>query len=220
MQTPIISNQRRLAEITAVVLTAAGKFVFMDWLNWRFAFVAVVITGWSLYVISRHRSVKGILPYWGFRTDTFRPVFKLILPYGIAAVLLFIAIGWYQHTIQFTWHILPILVLYPIWGIIQQFLLIAITAGNLQDLQGQRLPKWIIILFSALLFALVHYPYDWLMAGTFLLALFYGWVYLKKRNIYVLGVFHGWLGGLFFYTVVNRDPFAEMFGKLLGLSAR
>jgi len=44
--------------------------------------------------------------------------------------------------------------------------------------------------------------------------LLYGYIYLRSRNVYVLGLFHGWLGGLFFYTVVGRDPFIEIFGKL------
>jgi uncharacterized protein len=52
------------------------------------------------------------------------------------------------------------------------------------------------------------------MLGTFILALLYGYIYLRSRNLYVLGLFHGWLGALFFYTVVGRDPFAEVFGKL------
>ena len=84
----------------------------------------------------------------------------------------------------------------------------------MQDLKGQPLPRAIIILLAALLFSLVHYPFTWLMIGTFGLALLYGWIYLKERNLYVLGLFHGWLGGLFYYTVVDRDPFLEMFGKL------
>lgn len=54
------------------------------------------------------------------------------------------------------------------------------------------------------------------MLGTFLLALFYGYVYLRVRNVFMLGLFHGWLGGLFFYTVVGRDPFLEVFGKWIG----
>jgi len=88
-------------------------------------------------------------------------------------------------------------------------------AGNLQDLENQKLSKPVIIVLTALLFGVVHYPYYWLMVGTFALALFYGFIYLKERNVYVMGLFHGWLGGLFFYTVVNRDPFAEVFGRLM-----
>ena len=141
---------------------------------------------------------------------------RKVLPFGIASVILFIGIGLYQGSINLTWHIIPILILYPIWGIIQQFLLIALTAGNLQDLEGCKMNNAAIILLAALLFGLIHYPFVWLIIGTFVLALFYGWVYLSERNIYVLGLFHGWLGGIFYYTVVGRDPFEEVFGKLIG----
>jgi len=139
----------------------------------------------------------------------------MILPFGFFSLIAFAGIGFYQGTINITWHIIPILILYPIWGIIQQFLLIALTAGNMQELKGYNLNKLLIILIAALLFALVHYPYTWLIIGTFILAILYGFIYLKERNIYVLGIFHGWLGGLFYYTVVDRDPLLEMFGKFI-----
>jgi len=209
-----ISNKRRILEISAVVLTAIGKFFFMDYLNWRFPFVAAAIICWAGYIIYRHKTKPGILKYWGFRTDNFKTVLRKVLPFGLFSVIAFICIGLYQDTINITWHIIPILILYPVWGIIQQFLLIALTAGNMQDLKGQNLHKGFIIFFSALLFAAVHYPFVWLIIGTFILAVFYGLIYLSERNIYVLGIFHGWLGGLFYYTVLDRDPFIETFGKL------
>ncbi len=209
-----ISNKRRTLEISAVIITAIGKFIFMDWLDWRFPFVAIAISAWVIYIIYRSRKQPGILKYWGFRTDNFKKVVNMILPFGLFAVIAFAGIGIYQGTINITWHIIPILILYPIWGTIQQFLLIALTAGNLQDLKSHKLNKQVTILVAAVLFALVHYPYGWLIIGTFVLALLYGFIYLKERNIYVLGIFHGWLGGLYYYTVVNRDPFLEMFGKL------
>jgi len=49
------------------------------------------------------------------------------------------------------------------------------------------------------------------MIPTFVLALVYGYLFLKERNIYVLGFFHGWLGAICFYTIVDRDPFVEIF---------
>lgn len=217
--TPVsISNKRRILEIIAVVLTATGKFLFMDHLNWRLPFFLVAITSWTVYIIYRHKTKMGILKYWGFRTDNFRIVLKKVLLFGLLSVIVFISIGLYQNTINITWHIIPILILYPVWGIIQQFLLIALTAGNLQDMKGQTLNNGIIIIVSALLFASVHYPYLWLMAGTFILAIFYGFIYLKERNIFVLGIFHGWLGGLFYYSILDRDPFLETFGRFFSLS--
>jgi len=215
MNTISISNQRRVFEISAVFTTAIGKFVFLDWLDWRFPFVATAIIAWICYIIYRYNEQAGILTYWGFRFDNFKSVVRKVLPFGLFSLLAFICIGIYQHTINFNWHIIPVLILYPLWGVIQQFLLIALTAGNLQDLKGQYLTKGAIILISALLFASIHYPYIWLMAGTFILAMFYGLIYLRERNIYVLGLLHGWLGGVFYYTVLDRDPFTEMFGKLL-----
>jgi len=210
-----ISNKRRILEIAAVIVTAIGKFIFMDWLAWRFLFVAIAILSWAIYIMYRSRKQPGILRYWGFRTDNFKKVVKMILPFGFFSLIAFAGIGFYQGTINITWHIIPILILYPIWGIIQQFLLIALTAGNMQELKGYNLNKLLIILIAALLFALVHYPYTWLIIGTFILAILYGFIYLKERNIYVLGIFHGWLGGLFYYTVVDRDPLLEMFGKFI-----
>lgn len=185
----------------------------MDYLNWRLYFVVGIIIAWSCYIIYRSKSNKEILKYWGFRLDNSMAVLKKVLPFGLVSLIVIFFIGLYRNTLNITWHIIPLLILYPLWGVIQQFLLIALTAGNLQDFKNLKLNRRIIILFAAILFASVHYPYLWLIVGTFILALFYGWVYLKERNLFILGCFHGWLGTLFFYTVVNRDPFLEMFGR-------
>lgn len=214
MQTPRTDQQRKY-EIIAVLLTAIGKFVFMDFLQWKLVFIVVSTIGWSAYVIYRSKKDSGILAHWGFRTDNFKKVLLMVLPFGVAAVITFFITGYFLGTLNMTWHIIPILIFYPIWGVIQQFLVIGLMAGNLQDLENQKLSKPVIIVLTALLFGVVHYPYYWLMVGTFALALFYGFIYLKERNVYVMGLFHGWLGGLFFYTVVNRDPFAEVFGRLM-----
>ncbi|MBL7841826.1 MAG: CPBP family intramembrane metalloprotease [Cyclobacteriaceae bacterium] len=208
------SNINRKYEIIAVLATAAGKFIFMDFLQWKLVFIIISTLGWAYYVYIRNKKEPGILAHWGFRLDNVNKVLRMVLPFGILAVITFFVTGYFLGTINLNWHIIPILIFYPIWGVIQQFLVIGLMAGNLQDIQNQKLSKPAIITLTALLFGLVHYPYYWLMIGTFVLALFYGFIYLKERNVYVMGLFHGWLGGLFFYTVVNRDPFAEVFGKL------
>ena len=216
MQSPSIeiSNTTRKYEIAAVLLTGAGKFLFMDFLQWKLMFIIISIVGWTAYVIYRSKKSEDILSSWGFRTDNFKQVLNMLLPFGILSILAFFIVGYFLGTINLTWHIIPILLLYPIWGVIQQFLVISLVAGNLQDFKGNKLNDFLIILLTALLFGFIHYPYYWLILGTFILALVYGYVYLKARNVYVMGLFHGWLGGLFFYTIVGRDPFAEVFGKL------
>ena len=187
----------------------------MDWLEWKLPFISIAIIAWGGYALIRRSQAPGILKYWGFRKDNFTQVMRIVLPFGIIAIVVFFIVGFYLNTINLTWHIIPILILYPIWGTIQQFLVIGLVAANVKDLKNNKLPDTAIILLTAVLFGLLHYPFYWLMAGTFVLALFYGYVYLKARNVYVMGMFHGWLGALFFYTVVGRDPFEEVFGKFL-----
>ena len=209
-----ISDKIRIAEIIAVILTGLGKFIIMDLLGWRFQFVIIAIVSWSLYIFFRYKKDKLVLKDWGFRVDNFSSVFKMVLPFVITSIMLCIIIGTIQDSINLTWHIIPILVTYPIWGTVQQFLTIGIVAGNLSTLNTIKLKKTIVILITAVLFALVHYPSLWLMSGTFILALFYGYIYLKSKNLFVLGIIHGWLGALFYYSVLNQDPFADVFLKL------
>ncbi len=215
MMDVVVKKSTRIVEILAVVLTAAGKFIFMDFLNWRFPYVATAVVGWTIYILYRKRKTTGILKHWGFRTDNFKKALYNVLPFGIFSVVVFIMIGIWQGSLNITWHILPILITYPLWGVIQQFLLIALVTGNLRDGRFAMLQNWQIILGAATLFSLVHYPSLWLMLGTFLLALFYGFIYLKERNVYVLGLFHGWLGAIFYYTVVGTVPFEDAFIGLL-----
>ena len=210
-----ISDKVRLLEIIGVLLTGIGKFIFMDYFNWRLPFVIIAILVWSSYIYYRYKKDRNVLKDWGFRKDNFRPVLKLMLPFAVISIISFFVIGYLQGTINLTWHIIPLLITYPIWGSVQQFLTVGLLAGNLKDLKKVRLNKIFIIAVTAIFFSVVHYPTIWLMIGTFILALFYGYIYLRAKNIYVLGVFHGWLGALFYYTVVNQDPFRDVFLKFI-----
>lgn len=210
-----VSDKIRILEIIAVALTAIGKFIFVDYLNWRLPFVIVTIFAWTLYVVYRYKKDKLVLKDWGFRKDNFKSVVRLMIPFAVVSILLFFIIGYFQGTLNLTWHILPLIITYPVWGTVQQFLTIALVAGNLSHIKRFKLSNPLIILITAVLFSIVHYPSFWLMFGTFILALLYGYIYLKNKNLYVLGLFHGWLGALFYYTVVNQDPFADVFIKYL-----
>ncbi len=210
-----ISDKRRILEITTVTFTGIGKFVFMDILNWKLPFILFAIISWGIYIGYRQYKISGILSYWGFRTDNFKMVALKVLPFGLIAIICSFVVGYFQNTINLTWHIIPILIVYPFWGTVQQFLIIGLVAGNFQHLKNRPMSRIIIIILTAVLFGAVHYPNYWLILGTFILALFYTYIYLKERNVYVLGLFHGWIGGIFYYTVVGRDTFQEVFGKFL-----
>ncbi|MCI4670363.1 MAG: hypothetical protein MRZ79_19655 [Bacteroidia bacterium] len=190
----------------------------MDLLNWRFIYIAMACIFWIVYVVIRCRKERALLYYWGFRTDNFWKSFLTVLPFGLLSVFIFFVIGQYLGTNIMSWHIIPLLFLYPIWGCIQHFLMMGLLAGNLRDMESQSIPGILIVVFTSILFSIVHFPFQLLVLGTFLLAIFYCIIYLKEKNLYVLGIFHGWLGAFFFYTVMERDAFLEVFGKLSALS--
>ncbi|MEO1031129.1 MAG: hypothetical protein AAFX55_06975, partial [Bacteroidota bacterium] len=121
-----ISDKIRVLEIAGVILTGIGKFIFMDYLNWRLPFVVVAILAWTFYVYYRYKKDRNVLSDWGFRLGNFKTVFKLMLPFAIIAIAVFFLVGYIQGTINLTWHIIPLLITYPIWGSIQQFLTIGL----------------------------------------------------------------------------------------------
>lgn len=215
MKSEIKNKQRIRFELIAIITTIIGKFVFMDWLDWRFFYVVTASLFWLIYLIKTKKQNPDLFEYWGFRKDNFKKVLFMLLPFGVFAIITFFITGYFLETLNINWHLIPILLTYPIWGTIQQFLLIALLLGNLNDLINSKDKKWQIIVLSSILFSAVHFPEYWLMLGTFILALLYGYIYLKEKNLYVLGLFHGWLGGLYYYTVVGRDPFLETFGDIL-----
>ena len=210
MQTNI-SNQTRLVEIFLVFLTAAGRFISVLWLNQRIIYVLIAITFWISYIIYKYQKQRELFPYWGFRKDNFKKSFLMILPIALVVIAGFVLVGWWRNTLIINWHLIPILLLYPAWGVVQQFLLMALVAGNMKDMDGNKLPDYLIVFLTAVLFALVHYPSYLLMGGTFVLAIVYTILYFREKNLWALGIYHGWLGGCFYFFVLGNDPWKVSF---------
>ena len=207
-----ISFKRRIFEIVAVLVTGLGKILFVNVFNQKFAFTLVACLFWIGYITLRFSRNPELLEYWGFTKKNFGKSFRKLLPYALICVLLFLLYGIYFDTIILKWHALVILLIYPIWGVIQQYLVVGLVAGNLADQKQVQISRMWIIIGTSVLFSIVHYPSLMLIIGTFFLALVYVVEYLKERNLWVLGIYHGWLGCFYYYLVLNRDPFVEMFG--------
>ena len=209
-----IKDKTRIFEILAVVLTGVGKFICMDWLNWRLLYILVIGIFWIGYIGYKCQREHGMFDYWGIGKTNFRKTFLELLPVGLVCIIVFVLIGNYRGTNILNWHIIPILLLYPLWGVVQQFIVVGLITKNLRDMKRTQLSAWSIVLITALIFGAVHYPHNMLIAGTFVLALVYAALSLKNRNLIVLGTFHGWLGAFFYYTVLGRDAWGEVFGVL------
>lgn len=206
---PAMPAKQRRFEIVMVILTGLGKILFVDVLDVKFIYVIAAIAFWVIYFIRRISKKKELIKYWGLSFSNARETFQLVTIVGLIVLGGFVLYGWFMGTLRFHWHILIILLIYPAWGLVQQFLMMSLFAGNLKDYESKHFNKTLIVILTSILFSLVHYPSYQLIIATFIMALFYSIVFLSKRNIIPLGIFHGVLGGVFYFLVLNRDPWME-----------
>jgi hypothetical protein len=129
---------------------------------------------------------------------------KLLAPIMLLTAFGFAAYGKFTGSMMLNRHILLICLLYPIWGLVQQFLIVALLAGNMK--KHSRIPEAGIVLLTALIFAGVHAPSIPLIGAAFILALVTTTVYFRERNLWALGIFHGWFATGLYFLVLGRDP--------------
>jgi len=210
------SSLRPFFEIAAVIATGVLHLVFVNGFNARAGFIGISLVAWTAYIAARTRKNPGSLSAWGFTCLNLlaASTSATLMVISAAAIMAFIALS--QHSLSLCWHMLPLGLLYPIWGLIQQFLIQALVAANLKRI-WPRMDSACVITpvitpICALLFGMVHLPDLKLAAGTFLLGLAFTPIYLKWRNLWPLGIYHGWLGVLFYFWILRRDPWLEVLG--------
>lgn len=205
-----ITDFRRWLEIAAVVSTGVMKYIFMDWLNLRVFYIGAASLLWAVYIYKRYRENPLILREWGFRYENLKPSFLFILPFTLSIITAIILYGYYSHAIFLNWHVIPVLAIYPVWGIVQQFLTLALVAGNLLAITSVKPNKNQIILFISVLFALVHYPSLPLIIFTFFMEMVFAIAYFRWRNLWPLALCHGWVASLLLFFVLGRDLWDEL----------
>jgi hypothetical protein len=167
---------------------------------------------WAAFVIVRAWQDGASFRYWGFRRDNLgAAIIPACIVFAVGSAGLG-AVAWAQGTLQLPVHALPMFLIYPVWGVIQQFLMLGVVVNNLECFPALRRRVPVLVLLVALIFGLIHAGNQRLMAATFLLELGIVALYLRHRNLWPLGVLHGWLGGLFYLWVENRDLWLERFG--------
>lgn len=204
------TDKRRWFEIISVVLTGVLKYVLMDWLELRVFYIFSACLFWTLYILKRYRANGDILRDWGFRKSGFKKTVFLCLPFTVVALIGIFGYEIFYNNGFLKWNLIPVLALYPLWGIIQQFLMISLIAGNLRSVSSLDMGENQVVLLVSLLFSIAHYPDLLLMVFTFVMELFFISAYFRYQNIWALGILHGWLGGLFLYLVMHRDLWREL----------
>jgi hypothetical protein len=193
-------------ELIAVLVLAAGKFVIGDLLG-QHVWFAVAGGGLCItYIAVRLRSTPGLTEVWGFSRTHMRDTFAVVLPVAAVGISAAVWYGLASGTAVLHWHMIPVLLLYPAWGTVQQFLLVVMVAGNIDRITRGHLPRGFIILPTAILFALIHIPVLTLMAATFFMGAFTTALFLRYRSVWALGLFHGLLATALYYFVLGQDP--------------
>ncbi|CAE7571167.1 unnamed protein product [Symbiodinium natans] len=180
---------------------------------------ALVWIGWCGFQFCRYGS--GILFLWGIRVDqpNLRKSFLLPSLFAVFA-LVFICVGAAVEgrEIRFdNWHLWLIFFLYPFYGVLQHVMLQSFLMRNLSwcitgmdeysvlhaFLKEPRILGFLGVLAcvaaSVSAFAFVHWPDPWLIAGTGVMGVPWAIEYLLHRNVLPLGLYHGFLGTLFYF---------------------
>jgi membrane protease YdiL (CAAX protease family) len=174
-------------------------------IGWTVSFVAGILT---LYLVCVLRRRSETWRDYGVRVDNFREAAWRVGCWTLVAALLILmaslALG---NTISRP-ELLLLLPLYPLWGILQQFIFQGILHRALMTCIVNRN---MALLVNSLLFAAVHLS-DWrVVALTFPAGLCWSWFYQRWPNIWVLGISHGLLGGLAYPLLLGQNTLQQVF---------
>lgn len=211
MLSPTPKHTPRWQEVVAVVATGVFHIVFQS-LDLKGLFIALASISWIGYVVWRVRQDPSIWVKWGFHTKNLSAAFFWPTMIFLIGVSLMAWYGLVNGRVLWKGHIFVLLLLYPLWGILQQFLVQALGVANLMAL----FPKqgWLVAMpVGVILFSLAHFPDGLLLTvATGVMAALFIPCYLRDRNLWPLGLYQGWLGTFFYLWVLGRDPWVDVFG--------
>jgi uncharacterized protein len=133
---------------------------------------------------------------------------RMLLPFTGVALLVTAGYGLLAGKPLFTWRFFLLLLLYPAWGLMQQFLVVGMFAGAIR--KHGRLPEWAIIAVTSLLFAAVHLPSIPLVVLAGLMGAIATSVFFQAGNLFALGLFHGWTASFTYFFVLGIDPLTAL----------
>ncbi|CAL1173557.1 unnamed protein product [Cladocopium goreaui] len=222
---PDLSLWERCFEVFATLTT--GVIFIAKLLNPLSLFIAscaLLWIAWGVFQLFRHGG--RILSSWGVRVDQPNLKHSFILPSLFSLVALgAICIGTavQNRSIYFdNWHLWLIFALYPFYGVLQHVMLQSFLMRHLSwlvtgkddysvlqaFLKERNLRNFLAtlgcVLVSATAFAMVHWPDIWLMAGTGMMGVPWAVEYLLHRNVLPLGLYHGFVGTLFYFWFMGR----------------
>lgn len=205
-------GQWRRAELGGVAATAA-VFVALPKppaAVWPLAvFIPVCIASWVALLVVRVRADPTLLDRWGLRPRAhLGPLVARLGPLLLVLVLAGAGVALARgRPLRVEWLGVS-LVAYPLWGLVQQWLVQALFVDNVRALTGARLP-WLLVLGAAG-FGAVHLAHPLLAVATAAMGAAYVALFQRWPNLWPLAACHGWLGSLFYPWVLDLNPTAAL----------
>jgi len=199
-----------VAELFAVLITGALHLVFENVFDAKAVFLVLAAAFWTCWIALRVRRRPALLREWGLGLDIPARAWRDATAFGLLALAVLATIGAARGSLRLTPHMLPLLAFYPVWGLLQQFLVQALVARNLQSRFAMLAAPARTTIATALLFGAAHLPDLALAPLTVGLLLGFTPLYLRDRRLLPLGLIHGWLGVAAYYWVLDRDPWLEL----------
>ena len=195
-------------EVFAVVTTGLLYYVF-KYLEAQSVFIITAVGFWIVFIYCRASNDLTVMDEWGFRCKNLARCFLMATLLAVPILVAMAGFAASRGKLTFPAHAWILLALYPIWGIIQQFLIQALVVRNVAR-SGLALSPAAIVLIGATLFSMAHLNNLPLLLATFGLGLVFVPLYLRYRNLWPLGLYHGWLGTLFYFWVLGCDPWSKL----------
>ena len=181
------------------LLEPLGVFAMIVAYIWRWRFVHplswILILGLVLVSHALRRETPASI---GFRVANLKTALRVLMPTATLLALTLLAMGAIFHTIRSVTltSALGSLALYCFWGLFQQYLLNGYFLNRFVKISRSFAPLMAAISFSA-----IHTPNWFLIIVTFFAGFVCAKIYLKFRNLYVLGLAHGVIGFLLYFCV-------------------
>ncbi len=195
-----------LRTLLSLLLTGLAHLLWVA-NGWAPALLAALLVPlWSLWLWRRLRTTPDAAHRFGVDgRGTLETLRALVIPTGLVTAALF-AIGCWNGTVLPASFAMT-LVLYPVWGVIQQLL----VQGLLTDTLDRTLPRPVAVVLSAVCFGALHLAHVELVVATTAMGLVFAALFLRYRDIWGLGLVHGLLGTLFYPFVLGMDPLRDIY---------
>lgn len=195
-----------------ILVTLAGGIsyaIFHKHLAFNAWFIVPLLFSLLAYVFLESKYGDRGFKYFGVRTDNLLEATKwnLII---LGPFLLGLSVYALIHGIHHPKHFIYACLLYPIWGLIQQFIFQGIFLNACKKVGL----GYFSIVLAAFAYTIIHYPSVFMLKFTAMGGVMFSTLFYFRPNIIPIGIFHGVFGAFLYYVLRDKDPFERFIDKL------